>query len=56
MTLIRTRLAAAVRAAIQTHLDLLDGLAEGGEDDPQLEGRIANLGRAPRAAKPDLET
>jgi cell division initiation protein len=56
MRLIRTRLSASVRAAIQTHLDMLEGLAEGGEDDPQLEGRMAHLGRSARAAKPDLET
>ena len=55
MRMIRTRLAASVRAAIQTHLDLLDGLATGGEDDPQLEGRIAHLGRSARG-KPELET
>ena len=52
MKLLRTRLAAAVRAAIQMHLDLLEGLAKGGEDDPQLEGRIAHLGRSPRPRKP----
>jgi cell division initiation protein len=55
MRLIRTRLAAAVRATIQMHLDLLEGLAEGGEDDPQLEARIAHLGRSPRPAKPETE-
>ena len=55
MRLIRTRLSAAVRATIQMHLDLLEGLAEEGEDDPQLEGRIAHLGRSPRAAKPETE-
>jgi hypothetical protein len=55
MRMIRTRLAASVRAAIQTHLDLLDGLATGGEDDPQLEGRIAHLGSSARG-KPELET
>ena len=55
MRLLRTRLAGAVRAAIQMHLDLLEGIAEGGEDDPQLEGRIAHLGRSPRAAKSESE-
>ena len=48
MKLLRTRLGTAVRAAIQTHLDLLDGLAKGGEDDPQLEGRIAHFANGPR--------
>ena len=56
MKLLRTRLGAAVRAAIQTHLDLLEGLAKGGEDDPQLEGRIAHFGSSNRAAKPETET
>ena len=56
MRLLRTRLAGAVRAAIQMHLDLLEGLAEGSEDDPQLEGRIAHLGRSSRATKPETET
>jgi hypothetical protein len=56
MKLLRSRLAGAVRAAIQMHLDLLEGLAEGSEEDPQLEGRIANLGRSSRAAKPETET
>ena len=55
MKLLRTRLGAAVRAAIQTHLDLLEGLAKGGEDDPQLEGRIAHFGSSNRAAKPETE-
>ena len=56
MKLLRTRLGAAVRAAIETHLDLLEGLAKGGEDDPQLEGRIAHFGSSNRAAKPETET
>ena len=56
MKLLRTHLAAAVRAAIQMHLDLLEGLAEGGENDPQLEGRMAHFGHSSRAAKPETET
>jgi cell division initiation protein len=55
MKLLRTRLGAAVRAAIQTHLALLEGLAKGGEDDPQLEGRIAHFGSSQRAAKSESE-
>ena len=55
MKLLRTRLGAAVRAAIQTHLDQLDGLAAGGDDDPQLEGRIAHFGSSPRAPRSDSE-
>jgi cell division initiation protein len=53
MRLLRTRLAAAVRAVVQTHLELLEGLAEGELEDPQLEGRIAHLGRG---GKPETET
>jgi cell division initiation protein len=56
MRMLRTRLASAVRAVVQTHLELLEGLAEGGEQDPELELRIAHLGRSPRSAKPDPET
>ena len=56
MKLLRSRLAGAVRAAIQMHLDLLEGLAEGGENDPQLEGRMAHFAHSPRAAKPETET
>jgi cell division initiation protein len=51
MKLLRTRLAAAVRAAIQVHLDLLDGLAAGSPEDPALEARITQFGRAPREPK-----
>jgi cell division initiation protein len=43
MKVLRTRLAAAVRAAIETHLALLEGLAEDPPDDPQLEGKVAYL-------------
>lgn len=46
MKLLRTRLAAAVRGAVETHLALLEGLAEDPfEEDPILEGRIATLCR-----------
>jgi cell division initiation protein len=55
MKLLRTRLGSAVRAAIQTHLDLLENLTKGGEEDPQLEGRVAHFGSSPRAAKLDPE-
>ena len=52
MRQLRSRLAAAIRAVIETHLSLLDGLA-GGEtlEDPDLERRIAVLGRAPEERK-----
>ena len=52
---IRTRLGAAVRAAIQTHIDLVDSLAKGADDDPQLEGRIAHFGGSTRAGKGEPE-
>jgi cell division initiation protein len=55
MRMLRTRLAAAVRAVVQTHLELLEGLADGGEEDTQLEGRIAHLGRSARSSKPESE-
>jgi cell division initiation protein len=50
MKILRTRLAAAVRAAIETHLALLEGLAEDPPDDPQLDGKVAYLTRG--AAEP----
>jgi cell division initiation protein len=57
MKQLRSRLAAAVRAAIETHLGLLEGLAERGEEDPGLEGRMAHLVPSPRDAKaPAKET
>lgn len=43
MKQLRTRLAAAVRAAIETHLGLLEGLSTEAPDDPLLEGKIAYL-------------
>ena len=51
MKQLRTRLSAAVRAAIDTHVRLLDGLAEDPPDDPLLEGKVAYLTRSPREAK-----
>ena len=51
MKQLKTRLSAAVRAAIDTHLGLLDGLAADPPDDPLLEGKVAYLTRTPREAK-----
>ncbi len=48
MKQLKTRLSAAVRAAIDTHLGLLEGLAENPPDDPLLEGKVAYLSRSPR--------
>jgi cell division initiation protein len=49
MKLLRTRLSSSVRASIQTHLELLDGILERDEDEPA----IASLGKAARDAKSD---
>lgn len=46
MKLTRSRLAGAVRSTIETHLALLEGLAEdSGEEDPVLDGKVAFLTR-----------
>ncbi|MFQ5415812.1 MAG: DivIVA domain-containing protein [Myxococcota bacterium] len=47
MQQLRTRLAASVRAAIETHLNLLDGLAAQDADDPILEGKVRYLAQSP---------
>ena len=46
MKSLRSRLAASVRAAIDTHLSLLEGLSQDLPDDPVLEGKVAVLRRA----------
>ncbi len=43
MKLLRTRLAAAVRSTIETHLHLLEGLAEDPTRDPKLEEKVRYL-------------
>jgi cell division initiation protein len=48
MKQLKTRLSAAVRAAIDTHLGLLDGLAANPQEDPLLEGKVTYLTRSPR--------
>jgi cell division initiation protein len=49
MKILRTRLAAAVRSAIETHLALLEGLSQDPfEEDPLLESKIASLTRGRR--------
>ena len=50
MKQLKTRLSVAVRAAIDTHLGLLEGLAENPPDDPLLEGKVTYLTRSPRKA------
>jgi cell division initiation protein len=48
MKQLKTRLSTAVRAAIDTHLGLLEGLAANPPDDPLLDGKVAYLTRSPR--------
>lgn len=52
MRTLRTRLGASVRAAIETHLSLLDGLSGELPDDPVLDGKVAFLAQAQAAARP----
>lgn len=40
---VRTRLSASVRATIEAHLGLLDGLAKDDLDDPVLKGKVSYL-------------
>ncbi len=46
---LKSRLSATVRAAIETHLGLLEGLSVDPPTDPVLEGKVAYLTRAPKA-------
>lgn len=54
MRLLRTRLAASVRSAIETHLALLEGLASELPEDPVLDGKVAFMPAA-KAVKRPLE-
>jgi cell division initiation protein len=49
---VRARLASAVRTTIETHLALLEGLAEEPAEDPLLDGKVAFLTRpvSPKSA------
>ena len=51
MKYLRTRLSASVRAAIETHMGLLDGLSADDADDPILDGKVSYLTHAPAKAK-----
>ena len=51
MRQLRTRIASAVRSAIETHLQLLEGLATDGAEDPTLDGKVAYLAAPKSAAK-----
>jgi cell division initiation protein len=53
MRSLRTRLGAAVRATIETHLSLLESLSQDSPQDPQLDGKVAYLTtRTPGDRKP----
>ena len=56
MKQLRTRLSASVRAAIETHLGLLDGLAADPAEDPLVDGKVAYLTRGPKEAKAGRES
>jgi cell division initiation protein len=47
---LRTRLAASVRSAVETHLSLLEGLSADLPEDPVLDGKVAFLA-APKQVK-----
>ncbi|UCE87174.1 MAG: DivIVA domain-containing protein [Deltaproteobacteria bacterium] len=49
MKMLRTRIGAAVRTTIETHLSLLEGLAEDDPEDPLLDGKVAYLTRTKTA-------
>lgn len=48
MRQLRTRLGASVRAAIETHLSLLEGLTGDLPEEPLLDGKVAFLAAAPK--------
>ncbi len=50
MKQLKTHLTSTVRAAIETHLGLLEGLAADPPDDPILQGKVAYLTRNPKQA------
>jgi cell division initiation protein len=51
MKQLKGRLSASVRAAIETHLGLLESLAAEAADDPALEGKVAYLTQARAEAR-----
>jgi len=46
---VRSRLSASVRATIEAHLGLLDGLAKDDSDDPVLKGKVSYLAPEPES-------
>jgi cell division initiation protein len=55
MQQLRARLGASVRAAIDTHLSLLEGLSTDDPNDPVLEGKVSYLTSASKGAKSSQE-
>jgi len=51
MRQLRMRIGTSVRAAIETHLQILEGLAEDGPEDPLLDGKVAFLAAPEPPAK-----
>jgi cell division initiation protein len=51
MKSLRTRVSENVRAAIETHLSLLDGLTADDPEDPFAEGKVSYLTHTPREGK-----
>ena len=47
MRMLKIRLAADVRATLEAHLGMLEGLAADPPEDPQLDGKVAYLTRSP---------
>ncbi len=50
MKVLRTRLAAAVRGAIETHLSLLDGLSQDSPDAPEVQEMVSYMAQRRRKA------
>ena len=48
---LRVRVASSVRAALETHLNLLSSLEEAPADNPELDGKVAYLTRRPRESR-----
>jgi cell division initiation protein len=55
MKQLRTRVAASLRATLESHLELLAGLTQEPEEDPALEGKVSYMADA-REGRPKRET
>ena len=51
--LLRVRISTAVRSTIETHLSLLEGLADDEPEDPLLDGKVSYLARTRERAESD---